>query len=77
MPASIRVIKGLRALRACAYAFACCCSAAAAAIFLIYKIEAAEEAAPTIFGRYLVAQRRQLLAASVAFRAEHWVQYQR
>ena len=42
-----------------------------------YEIEAAEEAAPAIFSRYLVAQWRQLLAAADAFRAEHWVQSRR
>ena len=42
--------------------------------FLIYKIEAAVEAVPAIFGRYLVTQWRQLLAAADAFRAEHLVQ---
>ena len=59
-------------------------AAAAAAVcngsssnFLIYKIEAAVEAAPAIFGRYLVTQWRQLLAAADAFRAEHWVQSRR
>ena len=35
--------------------------------FFIYEIEAAEEAAPAIFGRYLVAQWRQLLAAADVF----------
>ena len=42
--------------------------------FLIYEIEGAEEAAPAIFGRYLVAQWPQQLAAADAFRAEHWLQ---
>ena len=50
----------------------CCCSSSNN--FLIYEIEAAVEAAPTIFGRYLVTLWRQLLAAADAFRAEHWVQ---
>ena len=51
--------------------------AACSSNFLIYHIEAAIEAAPAIFGRYLVTQWRQLLAAADAFRAEHWVQSRR
>ena len=35
--------------------------------FLIYEIEAAAEAAPAIFGRYLVTQRRQLLWPPMRF----------
>ena len=46
-------------------------AAAAAAIFFTYELEAAVEATPAIFGRYLVTQRRQLLAAADAFRAQH------
>ena len=38
--------------------------------FLIYEMEAAVEADPAIFGRYLVTLWRQLLAAADAFRAE-------
>ena len=110
MPASIRVIKGLRALRVCAYAcvhlsaamlwcyamrwcnaaaamllLQCCCCNAAAAMLLLqccccccsssdffkYEPEAAVEATPAVFDRYLVTQWRQLLAAADAFRAQH------
>ena len=50
----------------------------AAAIFSYMKIiEAAVKAAPAIFGRYLVTQWQQLLAAADAFRAEHRVKSQR
>ena len=49
-------------------------SSSSSSNFLIYEIGAAEEAAEAIFGRYLVAQWRQLLAAAVTFRAEQWVQ---
>ena len=45
--------------------------------FLIYEIEVAVDAAPAIFGRYLVTLCRQQLVAADAFRAEHWVQSRR
>ena len=73
-------------LRGAAAAWCCCCmvlllhGAAAATCssnFLIYKIEAAVEAGPAIFSKYLVTQWRQLLAAADAFPAEHWVQSRR
>ena len=57
-----------------AAAACCCCCSSGSSNFLIYKIEAAVEAAPAIFGRYLVTLWRQLLAAADAFPAEHWVQ---
>ena len=40
---------------------------------LIYEIEAAVEAAPEVFGRYLVTLWRQLLVAADALRTKHWV----
>ena len=58
----------------CCCCYCCCCSSSN---FLIYEIEAAVEAAPAIFGRYLVTLWRQLLAAADAFRVEHWVQSRR
>ena len=45
---------------------------AAAAYFFKYEPDAAVEATPSIFGRYLVTKWRQLLAAADAFRAQHW-----
>ena len=59
-------------MRICICMQAAAAAAAAAAIFFIYELEAAVEATPAIFGRYLVTQWRQLLAAADAFRAENW-----
>ena len=42
-------------------------SSSSSSNFLIYKIEAAVDAAPAIFGRYLVTLWRQQLAAADAF----------